>query len=135
MRPTLREFLQLMTPDMLYTDNGRQLLEFLVNHPDFHGKLEEVKGLQSLADYVKIESLLYEELYQGLELNELHYEAARLQTRLIEAFVKTKKADIAQALETADEAAYRNLLEQAKTYDQLLKQVKGGVVSYGEAAQ
>ncbi|MDB5164971.1 MAG: primase, partial [Candidatus Saccharibacteria bacterium] len=69
MRITLREFLDLITPDMLYTDDGRALLEFLKKHPDFDGK--STKLMQNLQDYGKIESLLYEELYQSLELNEL----------------------------------------------------------------
>jgi len=124
MRPTLREFLELMEPDMLYTDDGRALLEFLRANPDFDGK-KDLAAVQNLADYVKIEALLYEELYQGLELNELHYEAARLQARLVEQFIKTQKAKLAEALETADEAATRPLLQQAKKYDSLLKQVKG----------
>jgi DNA primase len=123
MRLTLREFLDLVTSDMLYNDDGRALLEFLKANPDFDGK--DVKAVQSLADYVKIETLLYEELYQGLELNELHYEAARLQARLIEQFVKTQKTKLVLALENADEAAIRALLEQAKHYDTLLNQVKG----------
>jgi len=124
MRPTLREFIGLVTPEMLYTDDGRALLEFLKANPDFDGK-KDLAAVKTLADYVKIEALLYEELYQGLELNELHYEAARLQARLIEQFIKTRKAKLAQAMETADEAATRKLLEQAKEYDALLKQVKG----------
>jgi hypothetical protein len=78
-----------------------------------------------LQDYVKIEVLLYEELYHGLELNELHYEAARLQTRLVEQFVKTQKTNIASSLDTATPEQIRGLLEQARQYDQLLKQVKG----------
>ena len=123
MRPTLREFLGLMTVDMFSGDEERALLEFLKANPDFDGK--DAKAVQSLADYVKIEALLYEELYQGLELNELHYEAARLQARLIEQFVKTQKAKLAEALETADEATVQTLLGQAKRYDALLNQVKG----------
>ena len=137
MRPTLREFMGIMTEDMLYTEQGRELLQFLVKNPDFHGKDIQTLGqalhssalqgevVQSLSDYVKIESLLYEELYQGLELNELHYEAARLQARLIAQFVKSKKEDLINQLETADDAATRLVLEQVKTYDQLLNQVKG----------
>lgn len=123
MRPTLREFLDLITEDMLYTADGKDLLKFLKSHPVFDGK--DVSAVQNLADYVKIESLLYEELYQGLELNELHYEAARLQARLIEQFVKTEKAKLSQELETADDAATRALLSQAKSYDALLNKVKG----------
>lgn len=124
MRPTLREFIDLVKADMLYTDEGRTLLEFLKNNPGFDGKKAPAPP-KELGDYVKIEGLLYEELYQGLELNELHYEAARLQARLIEQFIKTQKAKLAEALETADEAATRKLLGQAKKYDSLLKQVKG----------
>lgn len=123
MRMTLREFLALITPEMLYTDEAKELLTFLKEHPDFDGKTK--LPVQSLSDYVKIQALLYEELYQGLELNELHYEAARLQARLLEAFIKTEKAKLAQALETANEADTRALLGQAKHYDTLLKQVKG----------
>ncbi|HVX24058.1 MAG TPA: DNA primase [Candidatus Saccharimonadales bacterium] len=129
MRRTLREFLELIIPEMLYTDSGRQLLEFLKTHKDFDGKdakaVEQVGAVQNFGDYVKIEALLYEELYQGLELNELHYEAARLQTRLVEQFVKTEKQRLAEALTDADETAQRELLTRAKQYDALLNQVKG----------
>ncbi len=139
MRQTLREFLELITPDVLYTANGRALAQFLRENPDFHGKLEQTKPLsealksvatdeapvQSLIDYVKIESLLYEELYQSLELNELHYEAARLQARLIAQFVKTKKQQLADQLDGASDDETHRLLEQVKLYDQLLNQVKG----------
>jgi len=124
MRTTLREFLTLVTPDMLYTDQGRQLLEFLQTHPDFNGKTDTAP-LKDLASYVKIESLLYEELYQGLELNELHYEAARLQARLIEAYVKHQKQSLTVELETATEERTRELLAKVIQYDELLKQIKG----------
>jgi DNA primase len=122
MRRTLREFLDLLTPEMMYTEDGRELLKFLKENPAFDGKRAVV---QNLSDYVKIEAVVYEELYQGLELNELHYEAARLQARLIENYIKNQKAMLAQQLETADTAQIRDLLTQAKHYDELLKQVKG----------
>lgn len=122
-RPTLREFLDLITPEMLYSEEGRELLVFLKKNPDFDG--QNPKIVHNLADYVKIESLLYEELYQGLELNELHYEAARLQARLVERYIKIQKAKLSEAMANADESATRPLLEQAKHYDTLLNQVKG----------
>lgn len=130
-RQTLREFLALITPDMLYEDEGRQLLEFLKANPDFKGKPDEAKQLKSFADYVKIETLLYEELYQGLELNELHYEAARLQARLIERYIKNQKMKLSEELEMADESATQRLLTQVKKYDELLNQVKGA--AYGQS--
>ena len=129
MRPTLREFLTLIQPEMLHDDEARQLLAFLKTNPDFDGK--QASNLKNLADYVKIEALLYEELYQGLELNELHYEAARLQARLVEQFIKTEKLKIAEQLETADRAVMRDLLNQAKKYDELLNQVKGAADGQG----
>jgi DNA primase len=131
-RQTLREFLDLIKPEMLYEDQARQLLEFLKKNPTFKGKPDEAKQLKPLADYVKIESLLYEELYQGLELNELHYEAARLQARLIEQFIKNEKMKLSEELETADKAATLRLLTQAKKYDELLNQVKGAAYGQGQ---
>jgi DNA primase len=124
MRTTLREFLELVTPDMLYTDPARELLLFLQANLDFKGGAEAAE-LKNLASYVKIEALLYEELYQRLELNELHYEAARLQARLIEAYVKHQKQSLSTELETATEERTRELLQQVRQYDELLKQVKG----------
>jgi hypothetical protein len=101
-----------------------KLLEFLKKNPDFDGK-KEAGALQDLADYVKILGVIYEELYQGLELNELHYESARLQARLVEHFIKTEKTKLVEQLADADTAETRALLEEARKYDQLLKQVKG----------
>jgi DNA primase len=124
MRPTLREFMDIMTPDMLYEDPARELLRFLQKNPDFDGK-DGAKAMQNIADYVKIQSLLYEELYQGLDLNELHEEAARLRTRLIENYVRSQKSRLAGQMEDADEASTRKLLAESKQYDELLKQTKG----------
>jgi DNA primase len=130
-RQTLREFLELVRPEMLHEEDARQLLDFLKKNPDFKGKPDQAKQLKPLADYVKIETLLYEELYQGFELNELHYEAARLQARLIEQYVKNQKMKLAEELETADDSVTEKLLTQVKKYDQLLNQVKGA--AYGQS--
>ena len=136
LRPTLREFLTLLTDPMFTNLNAYELYKFLLAYPDFYGKPNDIKDLkdyaataddrQNLPDYVKILALLYEELYQGLELNELHYEAARLQARLVEQFVKTAKQKIIDQLADADEGTTTELLTQARTYDELLHQVKGG---------
>lgn len=138
LRPTLREFLTLLTDDMFSNVNSYELYKFLTSHPDFYGKPDDLQQLKNYAttevnahnlpDYVKILSLLYEELYQGLELNELHYEAARLQARLVEQFVKIAKQKIINLLAGADERTTIELLTQAKTYDELLNQVKGGII-------
>ena len=124
MRTTLREFLDMITPEMLYTEPAKELLIFLKNNRDFKGGPEQAPELRDLASYVKIESLLYEELYPGLELNELHYEAARLQARLVEAYVKHQKQSLSTLLVAADETETRALLTRARQYDELLKQIK-----------
>jgi DNA primase len=123
-RKTLREFLDLLAQNMLFTDQAKELLELLKANPDIDVREESTK-FKKIADYVKIEILLYEELYDSLDLNELHYEAARLQARLIEIYVKSQKDQITKSLNTADQKTTRQLLEKAKILDQLLNQTKG----------
>jgi DNA primase len=122
MQPALRYFLKQITYDMLFEPSAHQLLRFLQDNPQFAGDAKEIEALRDIADYVKILSLEFEELYQGLELLELRNEATRLQTRLIEHYVKTKKQPLIEALRhTADESEATKLLEQAKELDDLLK--------------
>jgi hypothetical protein len=77
-----------------------------------------------LAEYAKILVLQYEELYGDLDIIELRYEAARLQTRLIENYVKTSKQKLTEQLSAADEATTARILNQVKQLDGLLKQAK-----------
>lgn len=125
LQPKTREYLELMTPDMVFSKEAKQLLAFLKEQPDFDGNPEAAARLKPFADYVKILGLQYEELYQGLELTELRYEAARLQARLVERFVKNQKQTLLTKMTEADEAATRVLLEEVKRLDALLNQVKG----------
>ena len=126
MQPGLREQLGNIRPGMLFSDNARTLLAFLQKHPDFTGQPDTAKELQSVSDYVKIEALLYEELYQSLELTELHYEVARLQARLVEQYVKSQKQDLANKMQGADEQTMQSLLIQARELDELLRLTAGG---------
>jgi hypothetical protein len=119
--------MQPVRADMFTRDEGGELFAFLETHPDFAGATDsDATELRPLMEYVKILGLQYEELYQGLEFSELKYEATRLQARLVEAFVKTKKQSLTNAMNDADDAAMRRLLGEAKELDQLLKQTKGG---------
>jgi len=128
-RPALRPYLDVIAEDMLIGDDAKQLFNFLKEHPDFEGttggsdkKSDGVaQGLRSIADYVKITRLQYETLYQDLDERELEYEAARLQIRLIEHYVKTKKATITHALHGADETTTKQMLEQVRALDSLRK--------------
>lgn len=123
-RQTLREFLNIITDDMLFSDNARLLFEILKTNPDIDITKDAAK-FKNISDYVKIEILLYEELYEGLDLNELHYEAARLQARLIETHVKIEKDIITNGLKDSDPETTRKLLTKAKELDQLLNITKG----------
>ena len=126
LQPSCREYIELVMPEMLYANEARTLLGFLKTHLDFDDKPEQAAGLKAIGDYVKIVVLQYEELYSGLEITELHYEAARLQARLVERFVKNQKQTLAAQLQDADEATTQKLLTEVKQLDILLNQVKGG---------
>jgi DNA primase len=120
--------MELARADMFVREEAGELFAFIETHPDFKGAGDtEIEDLRPLAQYCKILSLQYDELYSGLEFTELQYEAARLQARLVEAFIKTKKQTIAAKMRLAlDDAAQRVLLAEAKELDALLKRTNGG---------
>lgn len=121
MQPALRHYLEAITPDMLTSEEARALLELLHKDPQLAPDDIHAKVVQNLQDYVKILGLLYEELYQGLELLELRNEAARLQARLIELYVKFKKKKLAATMRSSDAKDMDRLLEEAKSLDALLR--------------
>jgi DNA primase len=118
-RRTLRSQLANLEPDMLSRVSAAELLRNLKQAP--LATASELLKQAEDQEYVKILLLEYEELYQGLEPSELKYEAARLQTRLIENYVKRKKSDIAKQLRLADETTGRTLLEKVRKLDELLR--------------
>lgn len=124
MHPVLRPQVSLVTPDMFDAPAGRELFEFLQKHPDFKGEASVAKQLQSIADYVKITALQFDELYRSLETTELQYEAARLQERFIAQYVRTKKQQVADRLSTADDDEARRLLTADKELNNLLRRAK-----------
>jgi len=127
MQPKLRMIiLDSLTPDMLHDDYARDMLTFLRENPDFTGGATASAELQPVAEYGKILSLQYEELYQGLEFLELQNEVARKQAELVDRYVKTKKQHIAEAMQDADSDTQFALLKEARELDQLLKTYKGG---------
>lgn len=130
MQPSMREFLEDVTPDTLFSDEARQLLEFLKSNPDFDGNPVKAKELSPLGESVKILSLQYEELYKGLEPTELRYEAARLRARLIEQYIKNRKQSLAVKLQGANNQITKEILTEATRLDALLKKITGGL--YGE---
>jgi DNA primase len=124
-RPTLRELMsEQFSSDMFPTKDGKELFERLRKDPELDQK--DLTKVKNLADYVKIESLLYEELYQGIELNELHEEAERLKADLVTRFVKIEKEKLSlEQRKATDEVEIRLLQEKDRFYNSLLNEVKG----------
>lgn len=123
MRPGLRDRLSEIETDFLSEDAAKELLDYLRSNPDFDGKLAAGGPLKNIAEYIKIVSLQYEALYQDQDDVELGQEARRLKNRLIEQYVKTKKAELATSLHDADDDQTAVLLGQVKELDQKLKQL------------
>lgn len=121
MQPALRSYLEPITEDMFHENSSKQVWSFLLQNPTFNGDPKEAKVLRDIADYAKVLALQFEELYQGIELLELRNEAARLQARVIEQYVKTKKRPLIEAMRTAEEPERTRLLLEAKALDELLK--------------
>ena len=123
-RPSLRSYLQPLTRDMFAEAPAKALLDFLKTNPEYDYRPEHQGQLPKIGEYDKVLLLLYEELYQDLEVLELRYEAARLQIRQIDYYVKTQKARLAQAMQTANDSDIERLLEAAKRLDVLLRTTK-----------
>ncbi|MCL4357588.1 DNA primase [Patescibacteria group bacterium] len=116
---SIRQGLLSMKVDMFNRDPAKALFKTLKDHPD--SSIPKLTSLDEVTDYVKILLLQYEELYQDLELSELNYEAKRLHTRLVEAYVKQQKNRIAIKLADANEEQTSRLLTEASRLDNLLK--------------
>lgn len=124
MQPGLRGEAAFLTGDMFTQEPARQLFMFLRDNPEFTGDKNQAAPLQSIADYVKIATLQFDELYRSLEIHELHYEVTRLQERLVAQYVRTQKQLIAEKLAAADDDETRRLLTADKDLNNLLRQVK-----------
>lgn len=130
MQPSLRHYMNVVTAQMLYGDSPKEMFEFISKNVSLKAKdlMNKIKDVQKLSDYGKVVSLLYEELYANLEFIELEYEAARLQVRVIEHYVKEQKRTItAQLRGGVSSVNETKLLEQAKQLDYLLKNAKESV--------
>lgn len=124
MRPGIRGQLDGVEAEMLLEEPAQVLLTYLQTHPDFDGKMSDAPQLKKINEYIKIVSLQYETLYQDQDDVDLGQEAKRLRIRLIDQYVKTKKAEIADALHDADDDATAVLLGQAKELDHLLQRMR-----------
>lgn len=121
MIPNARVYLELVSSAMFINPDAKTLLEFLQGNRDFKGNLQDVQ-LQPIADYVKVLSLQFEELYGEIEPTELHYEAARLRAAIVDHFVKKQNQIITKKLkETPNDDS---LLAHASKLNQLLRRTR-----------
>jgi len=121
MQPGLRMYLKTLTSEIMPEEPAKKLLSFLQSDTKFVFS-DEAKTPADTSEYCQILVLLYEELYQGLELLDLRYEAAQLQARLIQQYVKGKKTQLALQMRTTGSTS--ELLNQARELDKLLNGVK-----------
>lgn len=119
MQPKLRKYLYSLTPHMFDDDNAKQVLELLQTHPDLDGNHTE--QVQKIAEYGKIASLIYETLYSDLDAADLEGEAARLQSKLVNQYVRIQKQAIVASLQTAETKEAADLLARARELDELLR--------------
>jgi len=96
-RSTLRDLILKLKPEYFLNINAQKLFKIIKLNP----KITEDDILTSkqpewkiLDDYVKILSLLYDEKYRQVNLEDLHYEASFLRYRLVENYVKYKKEQL-----------------------------------------
>lgn len=119
MQPRLRSVLYPLAPDMFITPAARQIFEFLAEHPDYDGS--DKAAVQNFAEYAKITTLVYETLYQDLDLHELGLEAKRLQGKLIAQYVRTEKQRLSEQLQSASTQEAGELLKKVAELDILLR--------------
>ena len=124
MHPELRTYTDRLSIDMFTYNEAKKLFTLLQKTPGLNIRKDQKHIPSTSGDYTKIVVLLYEELYKGLEDTELHYEAARLQTRLLKQYVRSEKDLLARKLEVATEPETDELLKRAKELDKLLKAQK-----------
>ncbi len=134
MQPGLRMYLKVITEEIVPQTAAKKLLILLKENPkityeELMNKISNEGGVQernltanSVRDFAQIVVLLYEELYQSLELVDLRYEAAQLQARLIRQYVKSKKVEIANKMRAEGETS--ELLDEARQLDRMLHEIK-----------
>lgn len=124
MIPSIRHNLNLTSRHMFNDESAQEVADYLQKNQDFQGDLAKAPELQSVAEYVKILSLQFEELYGEIETTELQYEAARLRAKVIDHFVKKQNQIIRNKLKSATEEEAAELLARVNKLNQLLRRTR-----------
>lgn len=94
-RLSLRDLLKGLNDEYFLNQESKTLFELLKKYSDIDYEAIVSKSNDSewknIVDYVKILSLLYDEKYRVISLEDLHYEANFLKIRLIDNYVKYQK--------------------------------------------
>lgn len=92
---------------------------FPSNAQEFLQRSKNLQQIDSDDEYDKMVLLLFEETYQHTERHELIYQTRSLLGRLIDFYVNTKKTQIIEKLENADEALEQKLLTEVNVLQKL----------------
>jgi DNA primase len=132
-QPKLFPIIEPLTADMLVGDDAQRLFAFMQKRRGGDGTDKALlETLRPLEEYVKILSLLYEELYKSIELSELQLEGERLRSQLIERYIKVQKPFLDQAIEHAlqegktDSIAFRQIHDKITNLNTLRKKYAAG---------
>jgi len=119
MQPKLRTYLYPLDEKMFAGPQTREVFEFLKSNPAYDGT--DKQAVQKFAEYAKIIALVYETLYQDLDVLELANEASRLQDKLIAQYVRAEKQHLITRLQSAEPKETDTLMRRVLELDELLR--------------
>lgn len=128
MRPKLRPIaLEPIVPEMLVDEEGRLMLNFLIQNPDFTGGAQAGEELRPVADYGKILADQFDNWDKDYDLVELQNNIAALQKNLVIPYIETRQSKILDESSVADDPQEKiKLREEYNQLTQLLRLYKGG---------
>ena len=111
--PQTRRWLPALKPEMIETEEAKQVINELQNNPDFDvDKLPQ--DLQIFEQYVKIVQLKSDNRYANWEPNSLPDEMARLVKQIITKYRDTKKQQLVTKLREAEGSGDEQVAENLR---------------------
>ena len=126
-RSPLRDLLKPIKKLVFIQEDCKKIFDFLLENPDFDfiSAAPSLTKFNISVDYVKMLTLLYEELYQKTDLENLYDEAVVLRLRLVREYVKKQKEIIQIKLETASEDETSSLMKKVNELNSFLNRLTG----------
>lgn len=119
--PALTSYANNFNKDFLTEQPAQEIFGLIGQDKDYPASVTSQKVLKKHVEYVKIITLLRDELYNDLENAERVTELNFLRQRLISYYVKRQKQMVSAKLQDADPGQQKILLEQDKKLNELLK--------------